>query len=72
MKAWLEDGNNEGNKGDPSKVHGVKQRSTLYDLPYWKVNSTLKQTNNSCMRLLKLVLLVNEKKLLRWLDNHLP
>ncbi len=24
MKAWLEDGNSEGNKGDPSKVHGVK------------------------------------------------
>ncbi len=32
------DGNSEGNRGDPSKVHGVKQRSVLYDLLYWKVN----------------------------------
>jgi hypothetical protein len=63
MKEWLEDGNSEGSRGDPSKVHGVKRRSTLYDLPYWKVNSTLKTTSNSCLRMLELVLLVNGKKI---------
>lgn len=37
MKAWLEDGNSEGTRRDPSKGHGVKRRNILYDLPYWKV-----------------------------------
>lgn len=34
---WLDEGNKEGATGDPSKVHGVKMRSILYNLPYWKV-----------------------------------
>ena len=34
---WLDEGNKEGATGDPSKVHGVKRRSILYNLPYWKV-----------------------------------
>jgi hypothetical protein len=65
MQAWLEDENSEGSKGDPStsKVHGVNWRNIIYDLPYWKVNSTLKPTSNSCLRMLKLVFLVNDKKI---------
>jgi len=35
---WLNTGNNYNGVGDPSKEHGVKHRSVLYDLPYWKVN----------------------------------
>ncbi len=50
-------------EGTNQKFMGVKRRNTLYDLPYWKVNSTLKPTNNSCMRMLELVLLVNDKKI---------
>ena len=34
---WLDEGNKEGGAGDPSKVHGVKRRSILHNLPYWKV-----------------------------------
>lgn len=34
---WLDEGNREGGVGDPSKVHGVKRRSILHNLPYWKV-----------------------------------
>jgi hypothetical protein len=34
---WLEKGNKEGSVGDPLKLHGVKRRSLLHDLPYWKV-----------------------------------
>ena len=34
---WLGKGNREGSDGDPSKIHGVKRRSILNDLPYWKV-----------------------------------
>jgi hypothetical protein len=34
---WLSAGNKEGGNGDPSKVHGVKRRSILHNLPYWKV-----------------------------------
>ena len=34
---WLDEGNKEGGVGDPSKVHGVKRRSILHNLPYWKV-----------------------------------
>jgi hypothetical protein len=36
-KAWKQAGNREGAVGDPSKVHGIKRRSILYRLPYWKV-----------------------------------
>ena len=36
---WLGNGNKEGSDGDPSKIHGVKRRSALYDLPYWKVRT---------------------------------
>lgn len=36
-KTWLDDGNKEGAVGDPSKVHGVKRKSILHNLPYWKV-----------------------------------
>ena len=38
---WLRDGNKEGAAGDPSKAHGVKRRSILYNLPYWKVMTDL-------------------------------
>ena len=34
---WLASGNRDGSDGDPSKRHGVKRRSILHDLPYWKV-----------------------------------
>ena len=34
----LDEGNKEGIVGDPSKKHGVKKRSILHNLPYWKVN----------------------------------
>ena len=33
---WLDEGYKK-NVGDPSKVHGVKRRSILHNLPYWKV-----------------------------------
>lgn len=36
-QTWLREGNKEGGVGDPSKIHGVKMRSILHDLPYWKV-----------------------------------
>ena len=38
---WFREGNKEGGVGDPSKVHGVKRRSILYKLPYWKVSTEL-------------------------------
>ena len=31
---WLGNGNKDGGDGDPSKIHGVKRRSILHDLPY--------------------------------------
>jgi len=34
---WLHEGNKERSVGDPSKIHGVKRRSSLHNLPYWKV-----------------------------------
>lgn len=34
---WLDEGNKEGGVGDPSKLHGVKRRNILHNLPYWKV-----------------------------------
>ena len=36
---WLGNGNKDGSDGDPSKIHGVKRRSILHDLPYWKVRT---------------------------------
>ena len=36
-QTWLDAGNKEGAAGDPSKTHGVKRRSILHNLPYWKV-----------------------------------
>ena len=36
-KTWLDEGNKDGAVGDPSKVHGVKRKSILHNLPYWKV-----------------------------------
>jgi hypothetical protein len=33
-KEWREAGNREGTTGDPSKVHGCKRTSILYQLPY--------------------------------------
>jgi hypothetical protein len=30
----------ENNAADPVKIHGVKRRSVLFDLPYWEVSST--------------------------------
>ena len=38
---WLRAGNKEGGVGDPSKTHGVKRKSILYKLPYWKVITQL-------------------------------
>lgn len=37
---WIQGkGNRAGSKQDPSKEHGVKRRSCLYDLPYFEVCS---------------------------------
>ena len=36
-QAWLGAGNKEGSDGDQLKIYGVKRRSILHDLPYWKV-----------------------------------
>ena len=38
-QTWLDEGNREGATGDPSKTHGVKRRSILHNLPYWKVKN---------------------------------
>jgi hypothetical protein len=38
-EAWKAARNKEGASGDPSKAHGVKRRSILYRLPYWKVRT---------------------------------
>jgi hypothetical protein len=35
--AWKAAGNRDGGAGDPSKKHGVKRNSILFQLPYWKV-----------------------------------
>ena len=43
-QTWLADGNKEGAAGDPSKTHGVKRRSMLHNLPYWKVNDPARLT----------------------------
>lgn len=41
---WIKDGNCPGSTNDLSKVHGVKIRLILYDLPYFKVcNEPLSQ-----------------------------
>ena len=34
---FLSDGGVENSNTDPVKLHGVKRRSILFDLPYWKV-----------------------------------
>ena len=34
---WLASGHRDVSDGDPSKIYGVKRRSILHDLPYWKV-----------------------------------
>jgi hypothetical protein len=34
---WMQNGNQLGSTYDPSKIHGVKRWSILYDLPYFKV-----------------------------------
>jgi hypothetical protein len=34
---FLADGGVENSMGDPVKLHSVKRRSILFDLPYWKV-----------------------------------
>ena len=36
-QTWLDTDNKEGAAGDPSKTHGVKKRSILHNMPYWKV-----------------------------------
>ena len=36
-QVWLEKRNKDGSDGDPSKIHEVKRRSILHDLPFWKV-----------------------------------
>jgi hypothetical protein len=37
-EAWKGAGHREGFVGDPSRVHGVKRKSILFKLPYWKVS----------------------------------
>jgi hypothetical protein len=37
MKIECEMGTGQVPQNDPSKIHGVKRRSILYDLPYFKV-----------------------------------
>ena len=36
-QTWLDEGNKERGVTDPSKAHGVKRRSILHNLSYWKV-----------------------------------
>jgi hypothetical protein len=48
-QTWLDEGNKEGVVGDPSKTHGVKRRSILHNLPYWKVNDAIPLTFDYCM-----------------------
>jgi len=36
---YLRDGGIENAEEDPIKLHGVKRRSILFDLPYWKVKN---------------------------------
>ena len=48
-QTWLDEGNKEGTVGDPSKTHGVKRRSILHNLPYWKVNDATLLTLDYCM-----------------------
>jgi hypothetical protein len=38
---WFDSGFAHGAQGDPSKDHGVKKRSILYDLFYFGVNILL-------------------------------
>jgi hypothetical protein len=38
---WIDSGFAYGAQGDPSKDHGVKRRSILYDIPYFGVNILL-------------------------------
>jgi hypothetical protein len=38
---WIDSGFAHGAQGDPSKYHGVKRRSILYDLPYFGVSILL-------------------------------
>ena len=38
--AFLEFGGEADDDNDPVKVHGVKQASILFELPYWKVSIT--------------------------------
>jgi hypothetical protein len=38
---WIDSGFAHGAHGDPSKDHGVKRRSILYDLPYFGVSILL-------------------------------
>jgi hypothetical protein len=34
-QTWFNLGIKDSGLGDPSKEHGVKRKSLLYDLPYW-------------------------------------
>ena len=36
-QTWFDEGNKKSVVGDPSKTHGVKMRSILHILPYWKI-----------------------------------
>ena len=38
---FLLDGGVENSDEDPVKLHGIKRRSILIDLPYWKVSPQL-------------------------------
>jgi hypothetical protein len=38
---WIDSEFAHGAQGDPSKDHGVKRRSILYDLPYFGVSIVL-------------------------------
>ncbi len=40
-RTWIDSGFAQGAQGDPSKDHGVKRRSILYDLPCFVVSILL-------------------------------
>jgi hypothetical protein len=45
---WIDSGFAHGAQGDPSKDHGVKERSIIYDLLYFGVNILLYRSYLAC------------------------
>ena len=50
-KAWKEAGHREGSTGDPSRVHGVKRKSILFRLCYWKMRHFMTLLLHYCSRI---------------------